>query len=100
KRVVTPGNNRKHYLAGTLHTKTGKVLYVSSASKASELFIAVLEKLKRHYRKAKPITLILDNYIIHKSRKTLAWLKSNPKFRLLFQPVYSPWVNKIERLWL
>ncbi|CAH2871570.1 IS630 family transposase ISSen5 [Salmonella enterica subsp. enterica serovar Kentucky] len=100
KRVVTPGNNRKHYLAGALHTKTGKVLYVSSASKASELFIAVLEKLKRHYRKAKTITLILDNYIIHKSRKTLAWLKSNPKFRLLFQPVYSPWVNKIERLWL
>lgn len=100
KRVVTPGNNRKHYMAGVLHTNTGKVLYVSSDSKASELFIAMLEKLKRHYRKAKTITLILDNYIIHKSRKTLAWLKNNPKFRLLFQPVYSPWVNKIERLWL
>ena len=43
KRVVTPGNNRKHYLAGALHTKTGKVLYVSSACKASELFITVLD---------------------------------------------------------
>lgn len=100
KRVVTPGNNRKHYIAGALHASTGKVLYVSHDSKASELFIAMLEKLKRHYRKAKTITLILDNYIIHKSRKTVAWLKHNPKFRLLFQPVYSPWVNKIERLWL
>lgn len=23
----------------------------------------------------------------------------NVKFRLLFQPVYHPWVNVIERLW-
>jgi len=99
KRVVTPGNNRKHYLAGALHTMTGKVLYVDSNSKASSLFILMLEKLKHHYRRAKTITLILDNYIIHKSRKTEAWLKQNPKFRLLFQPVYSPWVNKIEKLW-
>ena len=49
--------------------------------------------------KAKTITLIVNNYIIHKSRKTALWLKQNPKFRLLFQPIYSPWVNKIEKLW-
>ncbi|WP_445772206.1 transposase, partial [Rheinheimera sp.] len=23
----------------------------------------------------------------------------NPKFKLLFLPVYSPWHNKIEKLW-
>ncbi|ADV91969.1 IS630 family transposase [Vibrio vulnificus] len=55
--------------------------------------------MKRQYRRAKTITLIIDNYIIHKSRKTQGWLKQNPKFVLLFQPVYSPWVNKIEKLW-
>lgn len=60
--------------------------------------IAVLI-LRRHYRRAKTITLILDNYIIHKSKQTEQWLKQNPKFRLIFQPVYSPWVNHIERLW-
>ena len=27
------------------------------------------------------------------------WLRNNPKFRLLFQPVYHPWVNRIDRLW-
>ncbi len=26
-------------------------------------------------------------------------MKKNPKFCLVFQPVYSPWVNHIERLW-
>ncbi len=59
----------------------------------------MLEKLRHHYRRAKTITLILDNYIIHKSKQTERWLKKNPKFCLVFQPVYSPWVNHIERLW-
>ncbi|OKP43660.1 hypothetical protein BJP24_15380 [Aeromonas allosaccharophila] len=31
----------------------------------TSLFIAMQEKLRRHYRRAKTITLILDNYIIH-----------------------------------
>ncbi|EMQ2878942.1 IS630 family transposase, partial [Vibrio navarrensis] len=99
KKVATPGQNAKYYLAGALHAKTGKVSYVGSCSKNSELFIAMLEQLKRQYRRAKTITLIVDNYIIHKSRKTQGWLKQNPKFVLLFQPVYSPWVNQIEKLW-
>ena len=97
--VATPGRNEKYYLAGALHAGTGKVSYVGAISKCSELFINMLEQLRRTYRKAKTITLIVDNYIIHKSRKTQAWLKQNPKFNLLFQPVYSPWVNKIEKLW-
>ncbi len=99
KKVITPGNNGKHYLAGVLHAKTGNVLYVSGFQKNSALFITMLEKLKRHYRRAKTITIILDNYIIHKSRQALLWLKKNPKFNLLFQPVYSPWVNVVEKLW-
>ena len=31
----------------------------------------MLEKLRHHYRRAKTITLILDNYIIHKSKQTV-----------------------------
>ncbi len=38
----------------------------------------MLEKLRHHYRRAKTITLILDNYIIHKSKQTERWLKKNP----------------------
>ncbi|WP_112341518.1 Rpn family recombination-promoting nuclease/putative transposase [Shigella sonnei] len=68
--------------------------------------IAILELLQKHIRQrdlmlllAKTITLIVDNYIIHKSRETQSWLKENPKFRVIYQPVYSPWVNHVERLW-
>ena len=47
------------------------------------------------------IHLILDNYIIHKSRLTLAWLAHHGgKLRLHFLPPYCPNENRIERLWL
>lgn len=61
--------------------------------------MSLLQTLKRTYRRARSITLILDNYIIHKSKKAQRWLAKNPKFIVLYQPVYSPWVNQIERLW-
>ena len=85
KRVVTPGQKEKYYLAGN--------------SKSSTLFISLLKRLKATYLRVKTITLIVDNYIIHKSRETQRWLKENPKFRVIYQPVYLPWVNHVERLW-
>ncbi|CDM88006.1 conserved protein of unknown function [Xenorhabdus bovienii] len=99
KRVVTPGKNQKHYLAGCLNAKTKEITYVGGLRKNSDLFIKLLDTLNNQYVNAKTITLILDNYGIHKSQKVIAWLAKNPKFNLLFLPVYSPWLNKIERLW-
>ncbi|WP_155408992.1 IS630 family transposase, partial [Yersinia similis] len=99
-RIATPGQNQKHYLSGTVNAMTGRVDYVSGASKNSILFINMLKKLRQTYRRAETITLILDNYVIHKSRKVEDWLQENPKFKLLFLPTYSPWLNKIELLWL
>ncbi len=98
KRVITPGQNQKHYLAGALHSGTGKIHYVSGSSKSSDLFINLLVRLRQTYRRAKTITPVLDNYIIHKSRKVERWLEKNTTFRLLFLPTYSPWLNRIELL--
>jgi len=99
RKVVTPGQNKKYFLAGALQAKTGQVTYVGSSSKNTVLFIDLLRALRKRYRSAKTITLIVDNYIIHKSKKAQRWLANNPKFKLLFLPVYSPWHNKIELLW-
>ncbi|MDC9624071.1 IS630 family transposase, partial [Xenorhabdus sp. XENO-7] len=99
KRIVTPGKNQKHYLAGCLNALTGKITYVGGLHKNSELFINLLDEINRQYSSAETITLILDNYGIHKSRKVMDWLARNSKFNLLFLPAYSPWLNKIERLW-
>lgn len=72
---------------------------MGGGSKDSPLFISLLQHLKATYRRAKTITLIVDNYIIYKSEKTRNWLKDNPKFNVIYQPIYSPWVNYVERLW-
>lgn len=97
--IPTPGKNQKCYLAGALNTTTGKVLWVEWKKKNSEIFILLLAELRKRYRKAKKITLIADNYVIHKSAMTQCFLEHNKKFKILFQPVYHPWVNKIELLW-
>jgi len=97
--VPTPGQNRKHYLAGALNARSGRLVWVEHPAKNTELFIKLLETLRERYRRAQRIVLILDNYIIHKTRRVSRWLAQNPKFELRFQPVYHPWVNRIERLW-
>jgi transposase len=82
-----------------LHARTGKMVWTGGLRKDSALFIDNLAALERAYPKAKRIVLILDNYGVHKSRAVNAWLAEHPKFQLLFQPAYHPWVNRIERLW-
>lgn len=44
KHIVTPGQNQKHYLAGALHSSTGRVHYASGSSKSSDLFINLVVK--------------------------------------------------------
>lgn len=97
--IPTPGKNQKRYLAGALHAETGKVVWVEDEKKNAFLFIRLLAALRRTYRQARRLVIILDNYIIHKSRIAQCFLSHNPKFQLVFQPVYHPWVNDIERLW-
>ena len=80
------------------HAHTGQLVWVEHERKNSVLFVKLLEQLRSQYRRARRVVLILDNYRIHKSRMVERWLVQNDKFQLLFQPVYHPWVNVIERL--
>ena len=98
--IVTPGQNEKRYLAGAYDPAQKRLVYVEGDQKASWLFLNLLRALLDAYRWARKIHLILDNYIIHKSRIVQAWLAANGvKFQLHFQPPYCPEANKIERLW-
>jgi hypothetical protein len=82
-----------------LNARTGAVVWTEYTAKTSELFLRLMETLMKTYRRARRLILIVDNYIIHKSRMTQGWLARHPKIQLLFQPVYHPWVNDIEKLW-
>jgi transposase len=72
--VLTPGKNVKRYVAGALNARTGKVVHVVRERKNSDLFIELVEEICRRYRRARRIHLVLDNFIIHKSKRTLRWL--------------------------
>jgi transposase len=99
QRVVrTPGKNIKRYMAGALDAKTDRVTWVKGERKHSGLFIALLAKLLEVYADKRVIHLILDNYTIHSSKRTRAWLAEHgSKFRLHFLPPYCPDDNRIER---
>jgi transposase len=46
------------------------------------------------------IVLVVDNFIIHRSRKALKFLEKHADQLILFAlPIFSPWLNLIERLW-
>jgi transposase len=99
--VVTPGNNEKRYLAGAYDPLHQRLIYVEGDRKASWLFLNLLRALLDAARGLRVIHLILDNYIIHKSRLTQAWLREQGvRLRLHFLPPYCPSENRIERLWL
>ena len=100
KEVVTPGKNVKRYLYGALAVGGDEIVYTTSDRKNSDGFIAFLEKLRATNPKARRIHLVLDNYVIHKSKKTQRYLALHAGlFVLHFLPPYAPEHNRIERLW-
>ncbi len=56
--------------------------------------------MSSRYRRARPIHIVLDNYIIHKVHCVLRQLEAlGARIVLHFLPPYSPNDNVIERLW-
>ena len=100
KTLSTPGQNKKSYIAGAFDPATGLLLRRSGERKTSDLFIALLTFVAAHYADAGHVHLVVDNYIIHRSKKTERALKAlNGKVILHFLPPYSPEFNPIERVW-
>lgn len=101
RRIITPGKNKKFYLAGALDVRTGKLLTTGSESKNAALFCQLLWLLAARYRRARRIHLIVDNYGIHKALAVERVLASlNARVVLHFLPPYCPDHNRIERVWL
>ncbi len=97
--VMTPGTNRKHYLAGALNHLTGKLLFVTAERKNRWLFIDLLKLIDRRCPAAQVtrIYVVCDNYRIHTAKAVVEWLAAHPRFELVFLPSYCPQANPIER---
>lgn len=99
--IVTPGQNQKRHVAGTLDAKSGKLVWVWGEHRDSALFIDLLRALAEAYPGAEKIHVILDNCAAHNSQATRKALQTEglQRIALHFLPPYSPFENRIERLW-
>lgn len=105
RKIPTPGQNVKRYGFGAVNYVTGRLTYRVGDRKNSDGFIALLEQIVQDYcpdqiYTGPKIGLVVDNYIIHRSKKTLAFLqKYADRLELIALPTYSPKLNLIEWLW-
>jgi transposase len=99
--VVTPGDNEKCYLAGSLHWRTGKLLATRGAHRDGKLFVEHLHDLRRRLRRYKKIHVICDNAAFHWNCWEV-WefaYRYGDRVVLHFLPKYAPECNPIERVW-
>jgi transposase len=105
RKIRTPGQNIKRYGFGAVHFLTGRLTYQVGTRKNSDGYIALLEQIVAEYCPEETYTgpkvgLVVDNYIIHRSKKTQAILdKYADRIEIIPLPTYSPKLNLIERLW-
>jgi len=99
--VVTPGNNEKRYLAGSLHWRTGQLLLSAPGRRRNaDLFVAHLDDLRRRLWRYRVIHVVCDNARFHDCRKVQAFLtRYEGRIVLHFLPKYAPETNPIERVW-
>jgi transposase len=99
--VVTPGNNEKCHLAGSLVWRTGTLIASPpGARRNTELFLDHLDDLRRRLRGFRKIHVICDNAAFHKSRPVREYLATwGHRIVLHFLPRYAPETNPIERIW-
>jgi putative transposase len=99
--VVTPGDNAKGYLAGSLHWRTGVLFTTAGPKRDGKLFVRHLHELRRRLRRYKKIHVICDNAKFHYDCWAV-WefvAKYGERVVLHFLPKYAPELNPIERVW-
>ena len=99
--VVTPGNNEKRHLAGSLHWRTGRLLLSAAGRRRNAaLFLAHLDDLRRQLRAYRVIHVVCDNARFHDCRAVRDYLaRWGHRLVLHYLPKYAPETNPIERVW-
>ena len=98
--IVTPGQDRRCYIAAALDFRTGRLRHRTGPKKNRFLFLDLLRALDRVYSGAdfRRVYVVADNYSIHTAGDVCRWLACHPRFVLLGLPRYCPKANPIERV--
>ncbi len=98
-RVLTPGQNRKRPVFGTVNLRTGAWHYRLTDRKRSVEFIAALTDLLTTYPEGR-IYLLVDNGSIHTSKAVQQWLNTHDRLQLVYLPSYAGHkYNPTEKVW-
>jgi putative transposase len=101
--VVTPGNNDKMYLCGSMSWRSGELVVTRGRRRNAQLFVAHLEELRHRFRHYRRVHVICDNARFHTaqgSKLVRAYLAEHgERIVLHYLPTYSPKDNPIERVW-
>jgi putative transposase len=99
--VVTPGDNEKNYLAGSLHWRTGSLLApVVGPKRNGTLVAAHLDGLGGGLRRYRKVHVFCDNAKTHKCAAVNKVLKAHRgRLVLHYLPRYAPECNPVERVW-
>jgi putative transposase len=99
--VVTPGNNEKRHVAGSLVWRTGTLVVSPPGTRRNaDLFVAHLDDLRVRFRHVRKVHVICDNAAFHRCHKVQDYLRTwGHRVAIHFLPRYAPDTNPIERVW-
>ncbi len=99
--VVTPGNDERRYLAGSLHWRTGTLLLSPAGTgRNAELFVNHLKDLTGRLRGFRKIHVVCDNARFHDCQAVRHYLAGcAERMEIHYLPKYAPETNPIERVW-
>ena len=101
--VVTPGNNVKRYLSGSMSWRSGELVVTEGTRRNAELFVRHLDDLRRSFRHYRRIHVVCDNARFHTvegSRLVRQYMaEQRDRTVLHYLPAYSSQDNPIERVW-
>ena len=89
--------HRTTTLFAALNVATGEVIGSLHRRHRTTEFLKFLKMIDENVPSEFEVHLVLDNYTTHKTKRTRSWLARHPRFHVHFTPIYSSWINQVER---